>query len=301
MYGRIEWPRVLQFGVTVGALASFATCAYDPPPIPVGGDRITLGYLAGEWAGSFYSIDADRGGSLFFRLRAGADTAFGDILMTPTREVHEPGELVEPRGLEPPPILRVSFVMATGDEVYGSLGPYRDPECGCAVQTRFAGRIVTTGIEGTYTMRHIEGGRTHRGSWSARRVGPPPEAVGDLPEGVRVGDPETGEPGLVGPSEREMIAQGEALFRDLGCAFCHGSEAEGGLGPGVAAVAAHRDFSWIYRMILNPDSMLRNDPAASELYAAHRVPMPDRGATPWQALLLYEYLVSRIQSDDPPR
>ena len=223
------------------------------------------------------------------------------VIVTPTREMHDPGELVEPRGLEPPPILRVSFVMATGDEVYGSLEPYRDTECGCTVQTRFAGRIVTTGIEGTYTMRHIDDGMTHRGSWSARRVGPPPEAVSDLPEGVRVDEPPAGDPGIVGPTEEEMVAQGGALFRDLGCAFCHGSEAEGGMGPAVDAVAAHRDFSWIYRMILNPDSMLRNDPAASELYAAHRVPMPDRGATPWQALLLYEYLVSRIRSDDPPR
>lgn len=287
--------------LAMGAVASLATCAYNPPPIPVGGDRVTLGYLAGEWAGSFYSADADRGGSLFFRLRAGADTAFGDILMTPTREFHDPDELEMPRGLEAPPILNVSFVMAAGDEVYGSLDPYADPDCGCTLDTRFAGRITATGIEGTYTMRHVDSGIMHRGTWSARRVGPPPAA--EMPTGLEPGEPgepEAGEPG-VGPTHEEMVAQGERLFRDLGCAFCHGDEAEGAIGPGVAAVTEHRSFSWIFRMILNPDSMVRNDPAAREMYRSYDVRMPDRSATPWEALLLYEYLITRVAPDGPVR
>lgn len=48
-----------------------------------------------------------------------------------------------------------------------------------------------------------------------------------------------------------------------------------------------------YHMVVHPDSMLRQDPTARDLMRGYDVRMPDLDVTPWEALLLYEYLVER--------
>lgn len=289
---RIAW--IAAIAVTAGAAA---TCAYNPPPVPVSGDRETLGYLAGEWAGSYTGVESGRTGSLFFRLAARSDTAYGDVLIDRFHPMHGPDELEEPPGMRSPPLLTIRFVRASGDTVYGTLDAYEDPDCGCRVQTTFTGRIVRDRLEGRFTTTHLATGERHGGSWSARRTGPPPaaEALAATPDTV-------GEPGLKGPREEELIAQGRALFRDLGCSFCHGADRQGRIGPPVSDVARHRSFAWIYRMVLSPDSMVRNDPLAQAMYREFEFEMPDRGATPWEALTLYEYLVAEAERETaPPR
>ncbi len=281
-----------------------ASCGYRPPPVPVGGDLETLGFLAGEWAGSYRGGETGRTGSIFFRLAAGADTAFGDVLIDRFQPMHTSDENERPEGLRAPPVLTIRFVRASGDRVYGTLDEYEDPDCGCRLQTTFTGRVESGRLEGTFTSTHLDTGVRHGGTWSARRTGPPPRAdelVARASEDTPAEGDTLAEPGLQGPNEEEMIAQGRALFRDLGCSFCHGADRQGRIGPPIADVARHRSFSWIYRMVLNPDSMVRNDPLAQRLYGGLDIAMPDRGATPWEALTLYEYLVAEAEREEPPR
>ena len=275
-----------------------ATCAYNPPPVPVEGDPETLGFLAGEWSGEYRSEDTGRTGNVFFRLRAGADTAQGEVLMTPVHDLyprhdlpHSPDELEMPRAVEAPPVVTIEFVRATGDWVYGTLDEYRDPECGCTLETTFTGRAVRDHLEGTFVTVHLQSGERHAGTWSARRTGPPPRAE-EPSEPAPTPPPDPQEPGLKGPATETMIAQGRALFRDLGCSFCHGPDDRPRIGPDLQPAIEHQSFSWIYRMILNPDSMARHDPTAKALYEEYGFEMPERGATPWEALVLYEYLLA---------
>lgn len=288
---RIGW--IVATAVAVGVVA---TCGYNPPPVPVSGDPATIGFLAGDWAGSYQGAESGRTGSIFFRLAARADTAYGDVLIDRFHPMHAADELEEPRGIHAPPVLTIQFVRAEGEVVYGTLDEYDDPDCRCRVQTSFTGRIDGDRLEGQFTTTHLATGERHGGSWSVRRTGPPPPA-----ETLIAGADTLGDPG-VGPDEEEMIAQGRALFRDLGCAFCHGSDRQGRIGPSVSDVAEHRSFAWIYRMVLNPDSMVRNDPLAEAMYGDFELRMPDRGATPWEALVLYEYLVAEAEREAaPPR
>lgn len=282
----------------LAAGAVLATCSYNPPPVPVEGDPETLGFLAGEWAGS-YRGETGRTGSIFFRLGAAADTAYGDVLIDRFQPMHPEAESEDVHRVEAPPLLTIRFVRAEGDVVYGRLDEYRDPDCGCRLRTTFTGRIERDRLEGTFTSIHLDSGQEHGGTWSVRRTGPPPRP-GEVGAAGAEAEPEAGvpavdtleRPGLQGPSPEAMAEAGRALFRDLGCAFCHGADRQGRIGPPVADVARHRSFSWIYRMVLNPDSMVRNDPLARDMYAEFGFAMPDRGADPWEALMLYEYLVA---------
>jgi hypothetical protein len=72
------------------------------------------------------------------------------------------------------------------------------------------------------------------------------------------------------------------------------------MAPDLAETLPHRDFSWIYRMIQRPDSRVRHDPTARTMYERYDLEMPDRAVSPWEALALYEYLVSEVMSRPPP-
>lgn len=290
---------LLALGVSGGLAVLAVTCSYRPPPVPVQGDPTSVTALEGEWWGSYEGRESGRAGSIFFRLDAGADTARGDVLMAPLGAIHPAGELErggDPVSATPPPLLTIRFVRAAGTLVYGTLDEYLDPNCGCRVKTTFTGRLRDGEIEGTFTTVHLDGQARHSGTWNARRVEEAELAVRPAAEG----EPAPAEPGLTGPSEEEMVARGQALFVDLGCARCHGAAAEGRVGPPLSAVTEHRRFGWIYHMIIRPDSMLRDDPTARALYEAYGVRMPDRGASPWEALLLYEYLLSEVERHPPP-
>ena len=74
--------------LTIGAaLLLLAGCAGNPSPVPVVGTASDVRALSGEWAGEYRSPETGRTGSITFKLAAGRDTAFGDVL-TP-REPHE--------------------------------------------------------------------------------------------------------------------------------------------------------------------------------------------------------------------
>ena len=133
--------------------------------------------LAGEWDGTYEADDGSRGGSIDFHLKAGQDTATGDVLMVPT-DWGRPVEAYDrPAGAvadgTPPRTLTIRFVRVQGGQVSGRLDPYRDPSCGCRLLTTFRGQLKDDKLAGTYETYHEEAGRTVTGKWRAERKASP--------------------------------------------------------------------------------------------------------------------------------
>lgn len=74
------------------------------------------------------------------------------------------------------------------------------------------------------------------------------------------------------PVDSGLAAIGARLF-ERHCAACHAVTGEQKLGPNLAGVTERREPGWIQAMVLNPDSMTREDPVASALKASYGVPM----------------------------
>jgi len=151
---------------------AFAACASNPPPVTVEGDHAALASLAGHWTGSYTGYDSGRSGSIIFVLEADGEAASGDVLMIPRQlnrrlEGEERAEGAS-RSLWPQPI-GIRFVHAETQELYGELDEYRDPACGCRLQTTFRGTLVGDRIEGTFHTRHLEGGVESSGTWHVER------------------------------------------------------------------------------------------------------------------------------------
>jgi hypothetical protein len=157
--------------------AALVACHSAPSqPVPVIGAPGEINALAGEWNGSYEAEDGSRSGSIDFHLKAGTDTAVGDVLMIP-RGWGRPLEAYDrPSGIAPdaPPArtLTIRFVRVQGDTVSGRLDPYRDPTCGCRLLTTFRGRLNGNTLRGRYETLHEEAGNVVRGKWEAERKTP---------------------------------------------------------------------------------------------------------------------------------
>lgn len=103
------------------------------------------------------------------------------------------------------------------------------------------------------------------------RVPPPPPAPGE-------------------PIDPELAAEGEALFRTKGCLACHKVQGGRSVGPDLAGVTERRDYDWIRAIIVNPDSMLANDPIARELLLEYRVRMVYQRISEYEVRAVIEYL-----------
>lgn len=157
-------------------LVSVVGCTGSPEPVPVVAEPMDLATLQGEWRGEYRAPTVRRSGSILFRLEAGSDTAFGDVVMIPAdadRPLGPPDLEVGPEG-DPSraQVLRIAFVRVESGTVSGTLEPYRDPECGCAVSTTFTGRLEGDEITGTFVAVRGAGGGRFSGSWRVRRVSP---------------------------------------------------------------------------------------------------------------------------------
>jgi hypothetical protein len=151
-----------------------AACHSAPSqPVPVAGESGDVLALAGEWDGTYEADDRARSGTIDFHLRAGSDTAFGDVIMVPmgwnqpiTPEDRPGAQVREPL---PQRLLQIRFVRVSGGEVSGELERYRDPECGCLLRTVFRGRLHADTLSGGYLSYHQDGEPPTSGRWRAQR------------------------------------------------------------------------------------------------------------------------------------
>jgi hypothetical protein len=150
-------------------VALATACASNPPPVPMVGASEDIANLAGDWTGEYWSVESGRSGSIFFSLTAGTDAAVGDVLMVPVdRSGHDHPEGMHPRS----EFIPISFVSVNAGRVSGVLAPYRDPVCGCRLQTTFEGVLKADTIAGTFTSRHGVGGNVQQGRWRVVRDNP---------------------------------------------------------------------------------------------------------------------------------
>ncbi|HLG05900.1 MAG TPA: hypothetical protein VI383_07110 [Gemmatimonadales bacterium] len=160
--------RVLITSLTVLA-AGQAGCIYRGTPVPVAGDTRLL---AGEWEGTYESEATGRSGIITFSLKAGTDSAFGDVLMVPRRAEYPQAPGAEPGGNLPRAmtrLLRISFVWCAAGAVTGRLDPYEDPDTGERIQTVFEGLLDRSTFAGTFVSVYATSGRRVAGTWTVTR------------------------------------------------------------------------------------------------------------------------------------
>jgi hypothetical protein len=161
--------------IAASLVALGVACSTTPAPVPLVAEPVEISALAGEWSGEYESPERGRRGTIVFSLQAGTDTAHGDVLMTP-RGYRDPLRPAEPRmGVDRersnPELLTIRFVRIDGGRVSGVLDPYRDPECGCTLETSFTGRLVDDStIEGTFVTTGPPGFPRSTGTWRVTRA-----------------------------------------------------------------------------------------------------------------------------------
>ena len=164
------------------SLAAVAlACATKPTPVTVTGDPADKASLAGRWSGEYQSASTGRTGSIVFNLSSTGEAASGDVIMIPRGY----GKALErfdqtgvaggqtaanvPQNTNNSQVLTIKLVRVSGDTVSGVLDAYRDPECNCAVETTFTGKLSGDAIEGTFTTRGSQSNAPQTGTWQVRR------------------------------------------------------------------------------------------------------------------------------------
>lgn len=164
--------------VVAAALVLAVGCARSQPPVTVAGAEADVAALVGEWTGRYGGTDTGRQGEIYLRFDPGSTTALGYVLMVPEGS---PGH-DHPEGLHPPhEFIDIAELRVPGNEVRGTLAIYRDPACGCRIETTFRGTLRDGTIRGNFRSVHLEGGRVDEGEWWATRR---PYAQGDSPGGT---------------------------------------------------------------------------------------------------------------------
>lgn len=158
--------------IALGAVA--LGCSANPDPVLVIGASADVSRLAGEWYGEYSSTESGRAGSIVFALRAGSDSAFGDVLMAAPGVQWNPTTVdveqtrTEMRPDSPVRVIKVRFVDVEAGEVSGRLEPYTDPNCNCMVNTVFRGRLTADTLAGTYAT-HLPDAVVQNGRWRVER------------------------------------------------------------------------------------------------------------------------------------
>ena len=159
----------------LGIGAMLAACHAGPQaaPVPVEGTATDLSALAGTWVGSYRSDATGRHGAVTFRLRAGEDTARGEVEMTfspalalygTAREADEPPSHDFCRTLD------IAVVRVKGNQIRGTLAPYWDPDCDCRTRTVFEGEVQREHIAGRFTsQREVDPKHPVIGEWFVDR------------------------------------------------------------------------------------------------------------------------------------
>jgi hypothetical protein len=134
-----------------------------------------LEILAGDWAGEYESAALNRNGTIEFKLKAGTDEAFGNVLMVPReqptsyrREPYHEGALGQ--GVTgTTEFLTIRFIRASNGAITGMLDRYWDPDRGCYATTVFRGFTGLGVVEGTFKTTFDCGAGEAQGNWRVAR------------------------------------------------------------------------------------------------------------------------------------
>ncbi len=91
------------------------------------------------------------------------------------------------------------------------------------------------------------------------------------------------------PLDQDLVEKGKAIY-ELKCASCHKLTTQRVVGPGWKGLTKQRDPVWIMNMIVDPDAMLANDPAAQELLKECLVRMPNQNLSDEEARSVLEFM-----------
>lgn len=105
---------------------------------------------------------------------------------------------------------------------------------------------------------------------------PSPLGTGPIKEEVTLGE-----------INAELATEGEAVFTQM-CIACHKMDKKH-VGPALAGVIDRRNPTWVMNMILDPETMVKEDPVAKELFAEYLSPMANQNLTEDQARAVLEY------------
>lgn len=161
------------------AAAVFAAtaCGYRPNPIPLAASADDLTAMQGEWYGSYTNTQSGQTGSISFSLEAGANIAYGEVVMRPrvenkpiSRSLNADGDRIEVMQTVPE-IITISFARIEDGRISGKLDSYRDPACGCVVATTFTGSLRSPStLEGTFVTAPVAVRAPQTGTWKVTRV-----------------------------------------------------------------------------------------------------------------------------------
>ena len=163
--------------IVLATVLASAACAARLPSIRLEGTPDDLAQLVGNWSGEYISDTAlHRGGSIVFRLQAGDERAFGDVLMTRqgARHAYEPYDPEHGivRSLGASQSLAIRFVKARDGRLTGELDPYWDFDRECEARTVFHGSIRGSVIQGTYETTFRGTHQRSEGKWRVVRAEP---------------------------------------------------------------------------------------------------------------------------------
>ena len=163
--------RLLLAYALLGSTA-LAGCRYHPTPVQLQGAPSDIAAIAGTWAGEYSGTQSQRTGSISFTVKAGSDSAFGDILMMPAGGQQliavDANTTAHALHAAQPELLQITFVRVSGGYVEGALEPYIASDCRCAVTTVFHGSLNGNVISGDFVTRG-ELGLRQVGTWRVER------------------------------------------------------------------------------------------------------------------------------------
>lgn len=164
----------LHFLLSAPVVLLLATACAPMPTVALEGTPADLEILAGDWKGEYDSAALGRRGTIEFKLKAGTDEAYGDVVMIPrgqrTPYEGQPyGEAPVPPGMKSSELLTIRFIRASNGRITGMLDRYWDPDRNCYANTVFHGYAAIGTVEGTFKTTFECGAGEATGSWHVAR------------------------------------------------------------------------------------------------------------------------------------